>query len=679
MTFLTALALSIALFVVAPYVAHRLRRRRADVRPFPPTRLLLASPPMVRQRSRIEDPALLAVRALSIFALAALGATPFVRCTRLSLARPGGASVALAIVLDDSMSMRARLDKGKTRFERAREAAMELLGSAREGDAVAVVLAGKPVRVVLAATTDLEAARKTVLVVDPSDRATDLDDALSVATELVAPLPQLEKRVVLLSDLADGRPDASPLGEGSSVPVWFALPELRSLGEDCGLLSADRTGTRIRVEVACGPGATAKGRDVTLEDSTGKDVGRAVVATDSARTTMTVRIADDAGGVVIARLRGGDAISSDDVATALVEPARTAVVVIADTADETPVTGGAPVAEQALAALRIDADVRPMPAFPDRAADLAGALGVLLDDPPGLTPEQRHALSAFVGQGGVVLLALGPRAASAPLGASFEPVLQGAVAWRATGAKGADPARVTGVLASDAQSLAELGASRRAELSPDAIAGLTVIAPWTDGAPMVARRAIGRGEAWIVTLPFGVDVSEFPLRPAFLALLEGWVRAARRHGVDRRIAVGTPWTFPGVDRVAIRGDRAPLPGSQAEGQWRFEPGDIGAYSVSVDGNTETRVAAPDVRELDMRPRAMAQGAFGRGVGQRSATVDTSPAVALVLLGLWTAEIALRAWNRHRPPRQSSVINRADTQSSGSRRESKSGRIRPGQT
>ncbi len=61
-----------------------------------------------RRRSRIEDPALLVVRASSVLALAVLGATPFVRCVRLSLARPGGASVALAIVIDDSMSMRAR-------------------------------------------------------------------------------------------------------------------------------------------------------------------------------------------------------------------------------------------------------------------------------------------------------------------------------------------------------------------------------------------------------------------------------------------------------------------------------------------------------------------------------------------------------------------------------------------
>jgi len=62
---------------------------------------------------------------------------------------------------------------------------------------------------------------------------------------------------------------------------------------------------------------------------------------------------------------------------------RTSIAIVADTADETPVTGGAPVVEQALAALMVDIDVRPMLAFPDTAADLGGAVGVLIDDPQG--------------------------------------------------------------------------------------------------------------------------------------------------------------------------------------------------------------------------------------------------------------------------------------------------------
>ena len=104
--FLTTLALAVALLVVAPYLAHRLRRLQgpgAAVSAGPPGRPLSRE---ARRRSRLEDRALLATRALAVIGLAVLGATPFVRCSRLALQRSGGASVAIALVVDDSMSMR---------------------------------------------------------------------------------------------------------------------------------------------------------------------------------------------------------------------------------------------------------------------------------------------------------------------------------------------------------------------------------------------------------------------------------------------------------------------------------------------------------------------------------------------------------------------------------------------
>src|SRR5205807_1890222 len=51
MSFLTAYALAIALFVGAPVLAHLLRRRKAEERPFPPARLVPPTPPAARRRS----------------------------------------------------------------------------------------------------------------------------------------------------------------------------------------------------------------------------------------------------------------------------------------------------------------------------------------------------------------------------------------------------------------------------------------------------------------------------------------------------------------------------------------------------------------------------------------------------------------------------------------------------
>src|SRR5512140_2399898 len=173
MTFLHIAALAVGVLVVGPLLAHLLHRRRSDVRDFPPAHLVPPSPPLARSRREVDDRLLYATRTLSVIALALLGAVPFVRCSGLSLGRRAGASVALAIVVDDSLSMRAKLPGAETRWERARSAAGDLIAEAREGDAIAIVLAGSPPRIALAATTDLVSARTALSALAPSDRATD--------------------------------------------------------------------------------------------------------------------------------------------------------------------------------------------------------------------------------------------------------------------------------------------------------------------------------------------------------------------------------------------------------------------------------------------------------------------------------------------------------------------------
>jgi hypothetical protein len=653
-TFLSALALAAALLVVAPYLAHRLRRRQAEEQDFPPARLVLPALPRARRRSRLEDRALFAARAFAVLLLALLGATPFVRCSRLSLQRSGGASVAMAIVVDDSMSMRAALG-GRTRFERARDGARELLATAREGDAIALVLAGAPARVTLAATTDLSAARSAIEVLAPSDRATDLDGALALARGLVASLPQVDRRVVVLSDLADGRPDAPPLGEGSPVRVWVPLPELRGDAADCALLRADRGGARVHVAVACGPGVSAAGRELVVEDAAGSALGRTVLGAGLSSLEAAVSVPDDAHPAR-ARLLGRDAVASDDEAPVLTEAARGSIAVVADAAEESVATGGAPILEQALAALKLDVDVRPLPVFPERAEDLAGSLGVIMDDPAGFTPEQRHALAGLLDAGGVVLVALGSHAAAAPLGASLEPLLAHAVTWTETRSPGGDPASAVGALAEPAASLADLAASRRAVLAAEDASGLDVLVRWTDGAPLIARRSIGRGEAWVVTLPFAVEESDLPLRPAFLAILDAWVRAARDRAAPKRSTVGTAWRFPGAHALQVQGPAGAMGGGSSVGTTpddaapRVVPSLVGVYRIAVDGKVEERVAAPDVRELDFRPRGAAAEASGEGLGSTRASVDVSGQVAFALLCLLAVEMGLRVWSQRRVER-----------------------------
>ncbi len=649
MTLLAPLALLVSLLVAAPYLAHRLRRRRADERPFAAARLVAPAAPQARRRSKLEDRALFATRSLAVLALALLGASPLVRCSRLSLARSGGASVAVAIVLDDSMSMRADAG-GATRFEKAKHGARELIDSAREGDAVALVLAGAPARVTLPATTDLGAARAALEALTPSDRGTDLDGAISIARGLVAGLPQVDRRVVVLSDLADGNPSGPAVGattDSRNVPVWVALPELRGRADDCGILSADRRGARVRVVVACSPGSSTAGRDLRLVDAKGVVLTQTSLGVGDGAEVALMLPSEDAAEVS-AKLGGKvDAIATDDVAPVVTEASAGAVAVIGDTGDEAAATGGAPVVEQALAALKLDVVVRPLPGVPERAEDFAPFFGVLIDDPPGLTPEQRHALDAFVNGGGVVLLALGPHAAEAPLGATFEPVLSRPIAWRATTSTGADPATAIGPIAESAASLVDLAATHRAVLDSDDAKAFTPFVAWTDGLPLVAQRAIGRGDAWITTLPFSVGASDLTLRPAFLALLDAWVAEGRSRAAPRRTDTGATWSFTGAHDVRVDGPMGALTIVRDGSELRASPPVIGAYHIVVDGKPELRVAAPVAAEMDLRPRAAAPQSSTSALGDNHASVDISSRVALALLALLFAELALRAWSsRH---------------------------------
>jgi len=638
MSFVTIFALGIAAFIALPILAHRLRRRRAEERAFPAAALVPPAPPRARRRAKLEDRALFGVRALAIAALALLGASPLVRCTRLSLSRSSGASMAVAIVIDDSMSMRAKAGN-QTRFARAKAAASELLAGTRDGDAVGVVLAGSPPRVALAPTTELDAVSSIISSTTESDRATDLDGAIHLAETLLAALPQVDKRVVVLSDLADGKPDAPALGENAVVPIWAPLVEIRDTKEtDCAITSADDTGGRVIVRLACGKDVSASGRRVEVR------AGERVVGSGTATATTTTDLSVDVTGVtpgeaLTAHLLGGDAIATDDVAPVLVSQSG-AIGVVAEAADETAVTGGPPVVEQAFAALRSDLATRPLPAVPDQPGDFHGFFGLVVDDPPGFTPEQRRALSQYLEGGGVMLVALGPRASAAPLGATLQPLLDHSTTWSEAKSKGAKPDADAVLLGEATRSLVDLGAAKRTTLSPADVGSVENLVAWSDGAPLVARRVIGRGEAWIVTLPFALDASDLPLRPAFIALLDAFVATTHTHAAPRRADVGATWTLPS-GASAAKGPSGAIDLVREGGRAKLSPPVVGAYHVTIDGKDELRVAAPIARETDLRPRALKSQEASSHLGATQAQVDISPYVAVALLLLLFAELALR--------------------------------------
>lgn len=661
MSFLTWAALGVAALVVAPLIAHLLRRRPPEEMPFAATKLVPARTAVAQRRTAIEDRALFAIRALSVLALAALGATPFVTCQRLSLAREGGASVALTIILDDSMSMRATVEPGGTvtRFARAKEAAGELLAGLQEGDAVAIVLAGGPARVALAATTNLDAARELVTAADQTDRGTDLEGAVQLASELLGDLQHVDKRVVVLSDLADR--GTEPLAAPEGIKLWVPLEELRGARENCGVVFADRVGDRVAARVACGPGpagesgapATAiekrriailRGDEVLEELPLSPDVGAKDLflrLPDAARAQDTARL--------FVTLRGGaDALDVDDRAPVVAIGGQLQVGVVSDPASSQVATGGPPAVEQAFKALALGVQLRPLSAVPDQPSELSSLGLLIVDDVPGFTPSQRRELAEWVEGGGVLFITLGPGAAAAPLGSSFSPLLPAIVRWSQSAPPGIDRDRDE-IFGEAAVGLEELSPKGRAELDLEEEGAAKRVVAWKDGASFLLERRMGRGLVVISTLPFDTEVSDFALRPGFLHLMKRVADTARTLGGVARTTVGATWSLDGYDEVSVSriGERDQLEAVEVTESPSGRDRQVvveraGWYELKLDGNLTTRVASIAETEVDLRPRPAADADEADALGGVTASVDVSAYVAIALLLLLLAELGLRA-------------------------------------
>jgi Mg-chelatase subunit ChlD len=642
MSFLAAAALAVGILVTAPWFAHLLRRGRATRREFPPSSLVPSVVRVARSPGRLEDHWLFALRALLIMSLAVLGATPLFRCSRLRFARPHGASVALAIVLDDSLSMRAG-----QRWERAVASARALVRSGREGDAVSLVLAGRPARLLLSATTDLAVVRNALERVMPSDRSTDLEGAVAVARSALQGLPQAEHQIMLFSDLA-GRPPAA-----GQPPIVAPLSDLRDRLQDCGIVSAQGQGRAVSVVVVCTNTEVARGRKVELLGASGGDgVPVASGEIEARRGVQTVNLqAENLPLPADVRLSGRDDILRDDQAPVASEENALQVGVVADPTQASAITGGPTVIEQALEALDAGALVRPLMMLPDDDGELGRLALLLIDDPSGLTPEARGALTDWLARGGVALGLLGPACESASLGLSFLPFAEGALRWEPNPSAGLDPSSVAW-LGEEARGLERLAAKGRVALDSARLPDARVRGRWDDRRAWLLERDVGDGLVQTLGLPASVALSELALRPGFLALLDHLLTEALHRRGPQLSLVGSLWSFPARSRVEVIGPEGPVACSAdaALGSSSAHLSLAGRYQVRVNGREQTRIVRWDEQEILDHPFDVDNKNSSVVSGVTAEEVDVSRETALLVLVLLGLELGTRLVLSRRAPR-----------------------------
>ncbi len=271
---------------------------------------------------RLRRSLLLLLQLLLVVVLALLASRPFIE-------RPAALARELVIVVDASASM-AATDVAPSRLEAAKTAALEALHDLPSGGRVSVVEAGAVSRVVANRTADIGRVRQAIADIRAVPVASDLADALRIASGLAAAGGDSE--VLVATDAAVRLP--AGLAVAAPVRVLAVGRERRNQAiVALAVRSAPTSVTRsVFVSVAnldlepanerleiWGDGRLLEARDLFLDPVT-----RADVAIDDVPRDV---------GVVEVRLTGSDQLSYDDRAWAVVPPDRLLRILLVSAGD----------------------------------------------------------------------------------------------------------------------------------------------------------------------------------------------------------------------------------------------------------------------------------------------------------------------------------------------------------
>jgi len=165
-----------------PVIIHMLQSPRARQIDFPSIRFLKMVQKKATRRTRLKNLLLMVMRMLLI-ALISLGMAQPSRQSEETNVLPD-APVSMVLVLDNSYSMGYR-DRGRSRFEQAKDAAMGLLDTLKPGDEVAVLLMNETAESYIGDfTTDLERVKTALRAAELSVVGSNADPALREALRL---------------------------------------------------------------------------------------------------------------------------------------------------------------------------------------------------------------------------------------------------------------------------------------------------------------------------------------------------------------------------------------------------------------------------------------------------------------------------------------------------------------
>ncbi len=575
LSFISPLLLGGIAFVAVPVVLHLIMRRKPVPHTFPALRFLRQRAAANRRRLRLSHILLLLLRMAAVALVALALARPVLRGA--GWIGGGEGPVAAALVFDTSPRMALR-EANQTRLERAASLARGLLAKLPDGSRLAVLdTAGGAAG--FSPTPAAAAARIGRLTA--SAPGSSLSSAIAEARRLLAGSELSRRELYVFTDCSRGAWENTPPlppSEAGDPPVLFVdvgAEHPRNFGLESIDLSGERVsaGNSLAVSVMATRVGPEANRTVAVEmlGRDGQYVRRGVKPVawnEAAPMPVDFDVAGLEPGTRQGRvvIEGNDDLDADNVVFFTVEVGAAARVIVAA---PRPAASTASLLVQAIApsSLAKAGKARFEPEVIDVAslgsASWDAAQGIVLLDPPPLSPQQWDALERWVAGGRGLVVWLGSRAGTSERfnTEASRRVLGGELVrvWRSREGNYLAPASLDHPMLAafrrvgDAVPWQDYPVARHWEFRPladEADGGqASVVATFRNGLPAIVERRVGNGTVVVVTTPVSESASDPDAWNTLATGFEPWpfVMLANEmllHAVDttddRNVVAGVP-------------------------------------------------------------------------------------------------------------------------------------------
>lgn len=643
MTLLAPLFLAGLLAVGLPLWLHRLSSDNPNRQRFSSLMFLEAGEPRRVLAKKLQYLLLLALR----IALLVLLVLAFVQPAfwREPQAASGDGARMHVIVLDASASMAAG-----DRWERAVDAAGDIVDSLAPDDRAQLVAAGRAVEVVTEPTTDRAVLRRGLVSTRPGVFHLNFGQLTRSLDGIVrgAELP------VVLHLVTDAQETGLPTRFAELAPRESAALEVHDVsGAETNTAVESLAGSALDGELTA---VVRNFRDEPVRKTLRLELNGGIVeeqaleipASGRAEATFGALALEAGSNRVRATLTPGDDLTLDDtriVALKRPEP-RPVLLVAGDLRGESTLFAAA--AMDSLEGLALDTVQTTAADLADE--DLARYAFVVVSDAGALGAEDSARLEDYVESGGSLLLALGPRSASLT-----EVPVTGQLFGPSAGVSG-DRSDYFAVGALDTTHPALRGLDtmravkffRHAAIMP--AAEDRVLASLENGGPLLLERPLGDGRVLLLTSSLDREWNDLPVQPVFVPLIAGLANhMLGGAGFSNEAALGSTLA---LRAVGMQGGQIFDPAGEAalglRGTADVLLDQIGFYEIAGGGSTELVAVNFDARESDLRAVDAATIERWQALGNAGAAADAGPVAgrtaepALAPVGYWLLFLVLLA-------------------------------------